>query len=732
MDTFTGTVERITYYNDENGYSVIKVTPDKKLPKDRTARDGTVAVVGTMPELGEGESAEFGGEWIRDPRFGMQMRVETVMPIAPTSEQGITRYLSSGIVRGIGPVTAEKIVRHFGIQTMEILNKEAHRLHEVPRLKASLADKLAVAWEEQKAVRQTMIYLQGFGVTSRMATRIYNEYGIETISKVKDDPYALADEVFLIGFIKADQIARSMGVEGNSPLRIRAGLLYALNQLASDGHTYAPRGMLTDKVVELLEIEETPELIKEHIDFQIFADNLRADTLTIDGDEINAIYLPKYHKAEVGATERLQIISNTTSIIIEAASKIKWDKYLAEIAKNNNVELTPQQQGAVKEALCSKVSVLTGGPGTGKTTTLQMAIAALEREGFKYALASPTGRAAKRLGEATGRTASTIHRMLGYSGQGFEYDEDYPLKVDMLIVDEASMIDLRLLNSLLRALLPETHLMLVGDIDQLPSVGAGNVLRDVIDSKIGHVTRLDVIFRQSEDSHIVTNAHRINQGQAPFMDNQSSDFYFFREEDPLQAAERVVDVVKNRIPEKFGFDPIRDVQVIAPMYRGSAGIDALNVELQAALNPNTRGRLAEKKLSGRLFRVGDKVMQTKNNYDIDVFNGDIGQIYGIDDNDNLLEVDMGGDLVDYDFMEVDQLTHAYCISIHKSQGSEYPVVVIPILTQHFMMLQRNLLYTAITRAKDMVVLVGNRQAVHLAVKNNKVSRRNSGLLSRLT
>ena len=732
MDTFTGTVERITYYNDENGYSVIKVTPDKKLPKDRTARDGTVAVVGTMPELGEGESAEFGGEWIRDPRFGMQMRVETVMPIAPTSEQGITRYLSSGIVRGIGPVTAEKIVRHFGIQTIEILNKEAHRLHEVPRLKASLADKLAIAWEEQKAVRQTMIYLQGFGVTSRMSTRIYNHYGIETISKVKEDPYSLADEVFLIGFIKADQIARSMGVEVNSPLRIRAGLLYALNQLASDGHTYAPRGMLTDKVVELLEIEETPELISEHIDFQIFADNLRADTLTIDGEEISAIYLPKYHKAEVGAAERLQTISNTTSIIIEAASKIKWDKYLADIAKNNNVELTPQQQGAVKESLCSKVSVLTGGPGTGKTTTLQMAIAALEREGFKYALASPTGRAAKRLGEATGRSASTIHRMLGYSGQGFEYDEDYPLKVDMLIVDEASMIDLRLLNSLLRALLPETHLMLVGDIDQLPSVGAGNVLRDVIDSKIGHVTRLDVIFRQSEDSHIVTNAHRINQGQAPFMDNQSSDFYFFREEDPLQAAERVVDVVKNRIPEKFGFDPIRDVQVIAPMYRGSAGIDALNVELQAALNPNTRGRLAEKKLSGRLFRVGDKVMQTQNNYDKDVFNGDIGQIYGLDDNDNLLEVDMNGDIIDYDYMEVDQLTHAYCISIHKSQGSEYPVVVIPILTQHFMMLQRNLLYTAITRAKEMVVLVGNRQAVHLAVKNNKVSRRNSGLLSRLT
>jgi exodeoxyribonuclease V alpha subunit len=419
------------------------------------------------------------------------------------------------------------------------------------------------------------------------------------------------------------------------------------------------------------------------------------------------------------------------SPIIEEMVDTDWDSYLSEIAKSNHVDLTLQQQGAVKEAMIGKVSVLTGGPGTGKTTTLQMVIAALEKVRFTVALASPTGRAAKRLSEATGRNASTIHRLLGYApGQGFDHDEDYPLEVDMLIVDEASMIDLLLFNSMVRALKPEAHLMLVGDVDQLPSVGAGNVLRDIIDSGIAYVTRLDLIFRQSEDSHIIINAHRINQGQIPFMDNQSSDFYFFREEDPMEAAERVIDVVKNRIPSKFGFEPMQDIQVIAPMYRGAAGVHALNNALQVALNGDRR--LAQQQIKGKTFRVGDKVMQTRNDYDKDVFNGDIGRVYAIDPEDNSLTVVIDERFIYYDFSETDDLIHAYCISIHKSQGSEYPVVVIPLLTQHYMMLQRNLLYTAITRAKEMVVIVGNRQAVELAVRNNKVSRRFSGLLARLT
>jgi exodeoxyribonuclease V alpha subunit len=730
MDTFTGTIERVTYYNPENGYSVLKVMPDSRLPEHYTQRDGRVAVVGVMPELSVGEDAQFEGDWIEDPKYGAQMKAEKVTPIVPTSEQGLTRYLSSGIVRGIGPVTAKKIVDHFGITILDILNKEPERLHEVPRLKSSLADKLAEAWKDHYADRQVMIGLQGYGISARIAKRIFDHYGSGAVEQVQDDPYTLSDEVFGIGFIRADEIAQKMGVEVDSPKRIRAGLTYALNKLANDGHTFAPRDELMAKTIELLEIEGNPDLFTSILERQLFTGDLVADMIDIKGEQREAIYLPMYHKAETGSARRLDAMRDMPSPIIEQMKKTKWKSFLSDIAKNNNVSLTDQQQGAVKAALTSKISVLTGGPGTGKTTTLQMVITALEEEKFTFALASPTGRAAKRLSEATEREASTIHRLLGFNpGFGFDHDEDFPLEIDMLVVDEASMIDLLLFNSMVRALKPETHLMLVGDIDQLPSVGAGNVLRDVIDSQAAYVTRLETIFRQSEDSHIILNAHRINQGQSPLMDNKSSDFFFFREEDPYEAAERVIDVVKNRIPSKFGFNPMNDVQVIAPMYRGTSGINALNTGLQTALNGSKR--LAQENIGGRIFRVGDKVMQTRNDYDKDVFNGDIGRIHSIDPGDNSLEVVMDGRYVFYEFSEVDVLIHAYCISIHKSQGSEYPVVVIPLLNQHYIMLQRNLLYTAITRAKKMVVLVGNRKAVELAVHNNKVEKRNSGLLARL-
>lgn len=730
LDTFTGSVERVTYYNDENGYSVIKVMPDKRMT-GKTSREGMVTVVGVMPELGVGEDAQFSGEWVEDPKYGMQMRLVTVTPIVPTSTQGITRYLASGIVKGIGPKTAEKIVDHFGTDTLNILNREPNRLQEVAGLKSGLAQKLAKAWADNYAVRQTMIFLQGFGVTARMATRIHAYYGAETINKVEENPYELADEVFGIGFRKADQIARNMGLEMDSPERIRAGLTFALNQLANDGHTYAPRSVLTETAQELLQIDNAA-LIDTEIDTQLARNDLYADGIEVNGETIPAIYLPMYYRAETGSTERLRDMANMPSIITEAAADIEWASYLAEIAKMNNVSLTDQQQSAVKAALTSKVSILTGGPGTGKTTTLQMVIAALDNLDFEFALASPTGRAAKRLGEATNRDAFTIHRLFGFKpNEGFLYDDDSPLEVDMLIIDEASMIDLVLLYNVLRGLRPETHLMLVGDVDQLPSVGAGNVLRDVIDSGVAFVTRLETIFRQSEDSHIIINAHRVNEGQLPHMDNRSADFFFFGEEDPHKAADLLVDVVANRIPERFeGIDPMNDVQVIAPMYRGPAGVSALNERLQTALNSDRRR--FEKKLAGKVFRVGDKVMQTRNNYDKEVFNGDIGILYGIEDDENTMELTIDGRFVYYDYSEAEELIHAYCISIHRSQGSEYPIVVIPLLTQHYMMLQRNLLYTAITRAKQAVVMVGNRQAVQMAVRNNKVAKRYSGLLSRLT
>ncbi|MEO8609261.1 MAG: ATP-dependent RecD-like DNA helicase [Chloroflexota bacterium] len=732
MDTLTGTIERITFYNDENGYTVLKMTPDEKQQPGATARDGTIAVVGSMPELAPGESVEFTGSWFNDPRWGMQFRAEMVRPVIPSSEDGIVNYLSSGLVKGIGPRTAQKIYDHFGEDTLKILEREPSRLDEVPGLKTDLAKRLITAWAENQAVRNTMIFLQGYGISSRMAVRIHNEYGGETVQKVKDDPFRLADEVFGIGFIKADVIAQNMGVELDAPVRIRAGLHYALNKLASEGNTYAPRHLLLSTAAELLGIERSTR-ISAALEGQIVAGELMADKTIFDenGETVDAIYLPTYYYSEKGSSKMLRAIVDTPSSLTSAWKTVKWDNFLAELARKNNVSLSDQQQGAVKAALTTKVSVLTGGPGTGKTTTLQMVINALlwAKRGFK--LASPTGRAAKRLSEATGQQASTIHRMLGYAPDGgFELDEDQPLDADMVIVDEASMLDLTLFYNLLKAIRPSTHLMLVGDVDQLPSVGAGNVLRDVIDSGVAHVTRLDTIFRQSEDSLIVVNAHLVNHGEAPNLSNKSADFFFFREEDPLAAAELIVDIVQNRLPNKFGVDPLEDVQVIAPMYRGPAGVNSLNEALQAALNGSSRK--AEKRIAGRLFRAGDKVMQIKNNYEKEVFNGDIGRIRGIQLDDNYIEVFMDGRIVEYDFTEAEELTHAYCISTHRSQGAEYPVVVIPLLTQHYMMLQRNLLYTAITRAKKTCVLVGSTKAIHMAVNNNKVSERYSGLLARLT
>ncbi len=729
MENLKGTVERVTYYNEENGYSVIKIKADKRYPTAE-ARDGMITVVGTLPEIKVGEECQFSGDWVDDARYGKQFRAEMMTPIMPTTETGIVNYLSSGIVKGIGPKTAQKIVDFFGTQTLTVLDHQPERLSEVPGLKRELAKSLLIAWAENHAIRQTMIFLQGYGVTAKMSARIYQQYGSQTISTVKENPYALADEVFGIGFLRADEIARSMGLAADSPNRIRAGLHYALNQLAKEGNTYSPRAGLVEKANELLAIDNR-ERTEAVLSRELFTGDLISDTLMIEsGEQVEAIYLPLYYHAEHGAADRLRDLADMPSSIIEEVKKVDWKKFLARLADENQVELTDQQQGAVQAALANKVSILTGGPGTGKTTTLRMVIDALEELDYEFALASPTGRAAKRLSEATNCPASTIHRLLGFiPGEGFMHDEDDPLDVDMLIVDETSMLDLLLFYDLLKALPLQAHLMLVGDVDQLPSVGAGNVLRDVITSDVAHVTRLDVIFRQDEASHIVVNAHRINHGDAPFMDNNSKDFYFFGEDDPVRAAELVVDIVKNRLPSKFGFDPIDDVQVIAPMYRGPIGVHALNEALQKTLNGDIR--VAEKQLGGRLFRAGDKVMQTRNNYDKEVFNGDIGRIQGIDFESQTLEVIFDGRYVDYEFMESEQLIHAYCISTHRSQGSEYPVVVMPLMTQHYMMLQRNLLYTGVTRAKKMVVLVGSRRAVYMAVQNNKVADRYSGLLQRL-
>jgi exodeoxyribonuclease V alpha subunit len=729
METLSGVIERITYYNEENGYSVLKITPDQR--RMDAARDGTVAVVGTLPKLAAGEMVEFTGQWVEDKQYGKQFRAETVATVKPTSVNGIINYLSSGIVKGIGQRRAEQIVKHFGAKTLDILEREPERLVEVPGLKTSLAESLAREWAKTTNVRETMIFLQGYGVSSRLATKIHNHYGDETIRKVQADPYLLADEVYGIGFVKADAIAQKMGVELDARTRIRAGLHFALNQMAGEGHVFMPREKLMQTTAELLKIDNTARL-ELVLGQQTMNNELILDrAITADGEQIEAVYLPMYYHCERRVSQRLHQLEHTRSPMMHDTAAMDWTKFLAKLSKRSKLNLTEQQQDAVRAALTNKISVLTGGPGTGKTTTLRMVIEALTDLGFTFALASPTGRASKRLSESTGYPASTIHRMLNYSpAEGFMRDQDDPLEADIVVVDETSMVDLILFHHLVKALRPETHLLLVGDVNQLPSVGAGNVLRDVIDSGLAHVTRLHTIFRQDQNSHIVVNAHRVNEGEDPYMDNNSNDFFFFGADEPAVAAELVVDIVKNRLPAKFGVDSLSDIQVIAPMYRGPAGVDALNDLLQKALNGDSRK--AEKQLNGRLFRAGDKVMQTRNNYEKEVFNGDIGRIRGFDFDEGALEVMMDdGSVVEYDWSEADQLRHAFCISTHRSQGSEYPVVVIPILSQHYMMLQRNLLYTAITRAKKVAVLVGSRRAVAMAVRNNKVSERYSSLLMRL-
>ena len=780
MEELRGAIERVTYYNEDSGYSVIKILPDKRYPREQ-ARDGTVAVVGVMPELNEGESAEFTGEWVTDPKYGRQFRAQQAIPVAPSTAQGIINYLSSGIVKGIGPRTAEKIVEHLGDNTVAILDAEPERVYEVPRLKKELAKTLIEIWPKKRGERSMLIYLQGLGVSARFAQRIVKEYGGHTRQVIENNPYQLADDVFLIGFRKADQIARKMGVELDDARRLRSGLHYALNQLAGEGNTYSPRDELLEKAADLLGVDDSAAL-DDGLERELKSGKLVEDKLHDAGagepvrlrdllggksPGIQAIYLPRFYHAERGVTTHLEAMATSGSEMLRYSGifdEYDWKCFLDFLSLNNRVKLTSQQRQTVRALLNNKINVLTGGPGTGKTTTQRMASFALpmlqvvgaaiqsfaillllrrnnavhlfpklkfRTRPLSLKMAAPTGRAAKQLSEATGEHASTIHRLLGFSPDegGFEHDESNPLDADMVVIDEASMLDLQLFHSLLKALQPTTHLLLVGDVDQLPSVGAGNVLRDVIDSGIAHVTRLDQIFRQDDASHIVSNAHRINQGQHPRTDNQSKDFFFFNVSDPEAVADNIVEIVKTKAPQRWAFDPVRDIQVIAPMYRGAAGVNNLNSRLQKELNGDYRQ--AEVKLGHRLFRVGDKVMQTRNNYDKDVFNGDIGFIYSVDDDDNSLDVVIDGQRIAYDYSEMNDLMHAYCISTHRSQGSEYPAVVMPILTQHYMMLQRNLLYTAITRAKRLVILVGTRQAVHIAVNNNQVAERHSGLLNRL-
>ena len=698
-------VERITYQNPENGYSVLKV-------KVKGYND-LVTLVGNLLEVPVGSVLLCRGEWKVDKRYGSQFVAATWEETMPATVYGIEKYLGSGLVKGIGPRFARAIVQRFGTETIDIIETDIERLYEVPNIGRKRVAKIRESWEKQKDIKNVMLFLQGYGVSTAYAAKIYREYGKESIEKVRENPYRLADDIWGIGFKTADGIAAKMGYEKEDPRRCRSGILYTLGQLSDEGHVYAGEEQLVKTAGQLLEAGETA--IRDTL-----AGMLQAEDLILDKD---AIYLPPFYHAECGTSRRLRDLAESTG-------RSLFDGLFdpSSLTAETGIEYDEVQLAAIRQAVTSKVMVLTGGPGTGKTTTTQGIIAALKKAGLRVLLAAPTGRAAKRMSEATGMEAKTIHRLLEYNPQdGYKRNDENPLEGDALIVDECSMIDILLMNNLLKAVPVGMRLVFVGDIDQLPSVGAGNVLRDIIDSQRIPVVRLVRIFRQAQKSRIVMSAHAINRGKFPDTSNgRDTDFFFMKEEDPERAAESIVRLVKERLPRAYRESPDR-IQVLTPMQRGVVGAANLNLLLQQALNPSgpslSRG--------GYTYRQGDRVMQQRNNYDKDVFNGDLGYIREVDTEERTLKVDFDGKWVEYDVTELDELTLAYATTIHKAQGSEYPIVVMPVLMTHFVMLQRNLIYTGITRAKKICVLLGAAKALAYAVRNVSVLKRNTRLKERL-
>ena len=714
-----GVVERITYSNDENGYTIARLQPAE-------GRE-LATIAGNLPSLNVGESLRLEGRWTNHPRFGRQFQVERYQVVLPATAEGIRRYLGSGLIKGIGPVTAGRIVDHFGMETLDVIEQEPKRLREVSGLGYKRADMITQAWEAQKTIKEVMLFLQSLQISSSLAVRIYKQYGDSSPAIVQKEPYRMAREVFGIGFLTADKIARSVGIPLDSIERTMAGVLHVISQAADDGHTYLPRPELMEKAAEMLDAPS--ERVEDAIDQSIAERHVWSEVT----GEHEAIFLPPLHFAEVGIANRIKGLISYPVDRLALFQKMDFQAALGYLKDRDGVGLTDRQLEAVVSALTRKVTVITGNPGTGKTTCVRSILRLAEAKNKTFVLAAPTGRAAKRLSDATGRPAKTIHRLLELRpGGDAKYNQENPLPADLVIVDETSMMDVLITNSLFKAVSPDAHLVLVGDVDQLPSVGPGNVLRDIIDSGTVPVVRLDAIFRQAQQSSIVVNAHRINHGEMPQFDHGDGETFMFQEEDPEKVFEIIVDLVTKRIPKKFGHDPLRHIQVLSPMYRGKAGVAFLNEQLQEVLNPPD-DRKPEKRYGGKLFRVGDKVMQLRNNYEKEVFNGDAGRIVSMDLEEQTVLVVFDDDrTVEYAFSELDELVHAFAISVHKAQGAEYPVVVIPVLTQHYLLLQRNLIYTALTRAKKLAVLVGTKKALAIAIKNNKIAFRYSGLKRRLT
>ena len=710
QEVLAGLVERVTYHNVENGFCVLRA-------KARGHRD-VVTVVGHAATIAAGEWITASGEWTNDRTHGQQFKARFLRTSPPTSADGIEKYLASGMIRGVGPVYAKKLVRAFGEKVFEIIEETPGRLQDIDGVGPVRAANILAAWAEQKAVREIMVFLHSHGVGTARAVRIFKTYGSDAIQVMTENPYRLARDIRGIGFKTADAIAMKLGIEKTATMRVRAGISYALTEVMDEGHCGLPTDELVPLAEKLLEVPE--ELVRTALDLELREGNVIADHV---GDA-PCVFLAGLYRAERTIAGRLMRLANGT---------LPWpwidpDKALPWVEKHIGLTLAESQIVAIRLALKSKVVVMTGGPGVGKTTIIRGILRILAAKGTELLLCAPTGRAAKRMTEATGFEAKTIHRLLEVDPKsgGFKRGEDNPLDCDLLVVDEASMVDVLLMQALLKAIPDRAALLVVGDIDQLPSVGPGQVLADIISSGAVPVVRLTEVFRQAAQSRIITSAHRINRGLIPDLSRPEgdSDFYLVQADDPETAVPRIIELVKTRIPQRFGLDPIRDIQVLCPMNRGGGGARSLNIELQAALNP-AGDRKVER--FGWTFAPGDKIMQIENDYDKEVYNGDIGYIDDVDPDTGELTASFDGRAVTYGFGELDTLVPAYAATIHKSQGSEFPAVVIPVLTQHYAMLQRNLLYTGVTRGKRLVVLVGQKKAVAIAVRNVSGRRRWSKL-----
>lgn len=714
-DTLQGTLERITYVNEENHYVVARLQV--------SGRRDLATIVGNLPTVTPGETLKLTGEWVQHTRYGEQFKVEAFETITPATLTGIEKYLGSGLIKGIGPIFAKRLVEAFGIDTLRIIEEEPSRLLTVDGIGEVRLQRIRTAWEEQKEIREVMIFLQGHGVSSAYAAKIFKTYGKSSIAVVQENPYRLARDIYGIGFKTADRIAQAIGIEKHSPLRVEAGVIHALNELAEEGHVYYPLGDLSRASAGILEVDE--DLVTQAVE------RLRHEERVIcePGPQGVAVYLASLYAAEEGVARRLQVLAEGGAL----PADIDIERAILWVEQVNRLNLATQQQEAIRQALQQKLLVITGGPGTGKTTILRCILQILEKKHRRMLLCSPTGRAAKRMSEATGREAKTIHRLLEFSPKDgrFKRDQHRPLEADLVIVDEASMIDIVLMNSLLKAIPPAAGLILVGDVDQLPSVGPGAVLRDIIASSLVPVIRLSEIFRQARESQIVVNAHRINRGEMPFCTDweaqEHGDCYLLAKQEALEVQAAILELASSGLPTRHRVDPLEELQILSPMQKGPIGAMQLNQALQALLNPSGPELLR----AGRLYRRGDRVMQIRNNYEKDVYNGDIGRIVTLDLEDREITVRFDDRQVTYDFNELDELVLAYAVTIHKSQGSEYPVVIIPVHTAHYVMLQRNLLYTAITRGRRLVVLVGTKKAIAIAVKNQKIQLRYTGLAGRL-